>query len=70
MLVKVQDLINTRLRKEYPGDNDLPPQPCFSNRAVIEHFAQEAVAAYSGTPAVIWHGAYAIIIRCAFLLPD
>jgi len=47
-----QFLIADRLRKEYPGDNDLPPQPCFSNRAVIEHFAQEAVAAYSGTFAV------------------
>jgi len=45
-------LITDRLRKEYPGDPDLPPQPCFSNRAVIEHFAQEAVAAYSGTFAV------------------
>jgi len=47
-----QFLIIDRLRKEYPGDNDLPPQPCFSNRAVIEHFAQEAVTAYSGTFAV------------------
>jgi len=44
--------ISGMLRKEYPEDADLPPQPCLTNRAVIEHYAQEAVAAQAGIFAV------------------
>lgn len=36
------------LTSNYPGDRDLPAQPCYTNPETIEHFAQEVVTYYRG----------------------
>lgn len=45
-------LISDLLRRNYPNDVDLPPQPCQTHPDVIKHYAEEAVAAYNGEFAV------------------